>query len=373
MKILVISNNYPSKKSPSQGVFVYKLIQEFAKLGNEVIIISPSKMGSFESLKRSYDYGPELGKVFRPKFFSASAKKFGSYNTYHISHKGQVNAIQRVVKNNNIEFDVVYAHFITNALIAVDALSEYNKPIFAALGESNIENSESHFKQDYLLRAISKIEGFIAVSNKLKNKIITYGVDPLKITMEPNAVDRDLFYPKDKMKMRKQLGLPMDKKLILFVGRFLEHKGPLRVLEAAKEIPEVGLVFIGQGAQEPKNDIVVFSGKVPSPKVPNYLSAGDIFVLPTQREGSCNAIVEAMACGLPIVSSNIPEVRDQCDPSFSILVDPLDIEQIRRAILEILNNKKKSKEMSENAVHFAGQFDIKERAKRILNFISSNN
>jgi len=369
MKILVISNNYPSNYAPNQGVFVYNLIQQFAKQGNEVTIISPQGFSSKKRARQKQHYGTELGKMYRPKFISASAKKIFNFNTYCIGEKGQINAIRKVVKTNNIEFDVVYAHFIINAFVAVGALSSYKKPIFAAIGESDIDASRAFFNSGYFNKNISAIDGFVAVSTKLKDKLLSFGVAKDKIVVKPNAVDFKKFYNKDKVEMRKKHNLPLDKKLIVFTGRFMHHKGPLRILEATRNMKGIGFIFIGSGNQNLEDDRIVFKGKVPSEIVPELLSCADLFVLPTLKEGSCNAIVEAMACGLPIVSSDIPEVQDQCDSSFSILVDPLDIKALETAIDSILCNEQRSTKMSKNALKYSKNFEIGERAFSILNFI----
>ena len=368
MKILVISNNYPSLKNPSRGVFVYNLIQHFCKLGHEVSVISPENVLSIAA-KTVKSYGEENCTVYRPLSFSASNIQIGSFNTYRITELGQIKGIRRVVKKNNLEFDFVYAHFMMNGISAVNALKSYNKPFFVAIGESDLIRLTEMYPKDYFNQSIERIRGFVAVSNKLKNQLIDFGIPESSIFMKPNAVDLTRFYQRDKVEMRKKYNLPMDLKLVAFVGRFLPHKGPLRVLEAVENLDNVGALFMGNGPQEPMGSSVVFKESVPSYQIPEILSAADVFVLPTQREGSCNAIAEAIACGLPVVSSKIPEVMDQCHPSFSILVDPMDVSALESAIDSILSDEERRAEMSRNALEYSKNFEIGERASSILNFV----
>ena len=267
---------------------------------------------------------------------------------------------------------MVYAHFITNALIAVQALSKFKKPIFAAIGESNIDDRKSVYPNNYFKKGIAQITGFVAVSSKLQKKLISFGVDENRIVIKPNAVDLTKFDKKDKSTMRKKYNLPQDKNIIMFTGRFIHHKGPLRILEATKGMNGIGFIFVGSGKQELLDDRIFFKGKVPSGEVAGLLSCADLFVLPTLKEGSSNAIVEAMACGLPIISSDIPEVRDQCESSFSILVDPMDKSAIKDAITKVIFDTSKLIEMSENALSYSKRFDLRERAKSILKFISTD-
>ncbi len=368
MKILVVSNIYPSFKYPGNGVFVYNLIQQFPKLGNEVTVISPENILSIGA-KKVKSYGVENCTIYRPYSFSASNKQIGSFNTYRITELAQIKGVQRTVKRYNLEFDFVYAHFMMNGFIAVNALKKYKKPFFVAIGESDLPLLTKMYPKDYFEHSIRQIRGFIAVSSKLKEQLIGYGIPENKIFMKPNAVDFTKFYQRNKAEMRKKYKLPMNLKLVAFVGRFLPHKGPLRVLEAVQNLENVGAIFMGKGPQEPVGSSVVFNESVPSYKIPELLSAADIFVLPTQREGSCNAIAEAIACGLPVVSSDIPEVMDQCNPSFSILVDPLDVKAIESAIESILSDEERSTEMSKNALEHSKNFEIGERAFSILDFI----
>lgn len=371
MKILVISNNYPSEAIPSRGVFVYNLIQQFAKLGHDVTVIAPVGVVSKMRLKQKRSYGEELCKVYRPQFISASNKKIFGFNTYRIAEWSQVMGVRRTIHRYAVEFDVVYAHFLTNAFIASEATRSYGKPVFAAIGESDLEVPRAQFRKGYFKNMIESINGYVAVSPLLKDKLVSFGVLKDKVIVKPNAVDFDVFYQRDKIRMRKKHNLPLDKKLVIFVGRFIDHKGPLRALEAARKVEDVRLIFVGAGDQVLNDSKIVFSDKIPFEVVPELLSAADVFVLPTQKEGSCNAIIEAMACGLPIISSKIAEVELQCDPSYAILVDPLDISAIRNAIEKVVMDAEKAKKMSENALAKSKRFNIKERANDILNFIGA--
>ncbi|MBM1106765.1 glycosyltransferase family 4 protein [Aurantibacter crassamenti] len=372
MNILVISNNYPSESMPSRGVFVYKLIQQFVKLGHQVSVISPEGISFNPKKNTKKSYGNELATVYRPKYLSASAKNIFGFNTYRIGEQGQVWAVERTIKEYKIEFDIVYAHFLSNTFIALQATSTYGKPVFAAVGEyNNIDVRRAYYSTNYYAKMLSRVTGFIAVSPQIVDKLVSLGVDENKISMKPNGVDFNLFFKQDKIEMRKKHGLPLDKRLAIFVGRFVETKGPLKLLAAAENIKNLGLILVGSGEQQLESEKIVFKNKVASNVVPELLSAADVFVLPTHHEGSSNAIVEAMACGLPIVSSDLPEIRVQCNDSFSILVDPLNEEAINIAISAILSNPEKTEEMSRYALENSKKFDITKRAKDILDFITT--
>ena len=103
-----------------------------------------------------------------------------------------------------------------------------------------------------------------------------------------------------------------------------------------------------------------------------YLNASDMFVLPTLAEGSCNAIVEAMGCGLPIISSDREFNMNILDDSCAILVDPTDIGQIREAIRTLAVDPVLRKQKATAALEKAQRLDIMKRARRILDFMENS-
>lgn len=371
MNVLVISSNYPSSQFPQVGTFVYKLIQEFAKLNNKVTVVSPQiKRTAKQYLDQNY--GNELAEVYRPTFWSFSNKKIINWNTYSATRFFQSRVIRKTVIENKIQSDIVYCHFISSALLYIEAFPKSETPIFVAVGEyKNIDIVRSYYKKEVYNNFLNKISGFIAVSPQVKLKLIEIGLSENKIMVAPNGTDLSRFKIRDKIKLREKYQIPQHKKVILFVGRFLENKGPRRVLEAINRLDEnVCAIFIGKGPQEFESEKIAYKGAVAHDTVAEFMSLSDVFVLPTLHEGSSNVIIEAMASGLPIVSSSIPEIQVQCDPSFSFLVDPNNIDQITESLYKLTSNEELRKVMSENALRKSKDFDVSARAVKILDFIN---
>ena len=110
--------------------------------------------------------------------------------------------------------------------------------------------------------------------------------------------------------------------------------------------------------------------RVTHEEMPALLSACDVFVLPTLIEGSCNALVEAMACGLPIVSSTGEFNDDVLDESMSIRIDPLDVAAIRAAIVRLRDDPALRARMAAEALRRSRLFDVDDRARRMLAFMA---
>jgi glycosyltransferase involved in cell wall biosynthesis len=184
-------------------------------------------------------------------------------------------------------------------------------------------------------------------------------------------VNEQLFHPRHRQSARQHCQLPLDRPIIIFVGQFTERKGPLRVLEAIRSRPEIGAVFLGYGPQVPKGAQVLFQGEVPHEDVPMWLSAADLFVLPTLDEGCSNAILEALFCGLPVVSSDLPFNHGILDGNVAILVDPQDVGALGQGISSLLDEPERRTAMHQAALLRSQSFRLTDRARGILTFLST--
>jgi len=130
--------------------------------------------------------------------------------------------------------------------------------------------------------------------------------------------------------------------------------------------------FMGTGNEIPDYKEILVNGIVPHDMLPDYLNCADVFVLPTSNEGCSNAIIEAMACGLPIISSDLPFNYDILNNDNAVLVNPYDIAAIANAIKDIKENTKIRHEMSLNAIKKSSELTLPKRAEKIIEYIQTN-
>jgi teichuronic acid biosynthesis glycosyltransferase TuaC len=197
--------------------------------------------------------------------------------------------------------------------------------------------------------ALGRATRVIAVSRALGDKAIALGASPERLDIVPNGIDRQTFHVGDRAHARARLGLPIDRPLVLYVGHLSEDKGVLDLLAAFKLAePRLGgahLVLVGDGADTSKCQALArelalpatFVGAQPQSAIPTWLTACDLLSLPSRHEGMPNVVLEALACGRPVVASNVGGIPEAVGEGMGALVPPQDPAALAQALLQVLD------------------------------------
>ncbi len=232
--------------------------------------------------------------------------------------------------------------------------------------------------------ALNRARAVLAVSKAMAARLAEIGVDSGHTKVLYNGVDPSYFHPIDKSTARAEQGIGPDDEVILFVGILLASKGCNELLAAflnlTKKRPLAKLVFIGDGPLKKKllaqvnardlGDKVHFPGWVEHSKLPSWFSAASVFCLPSYSEGVPNVVLEAMACGTPVVATAVGGIGEILPEFAGILIQAHDAMAVEVAIDRALNsrwdrqrtiahaltfewakNLKKLKEVLEGAMH----------------------
>ncbi len=370
MNLCFVSPKFPGIHNRSDYAFVKQLVDAIAKIGNDCYVVCPYNVFHYHKASpkiQHYSVGKGNVWVFSPWFYSFSNR---SKLLRKLARKSHRRALQRAFDMLPTIPDAIYGHFWNSAHHGYEYAKKNNIPLFVATGESEISKL---FNLPSDLEEFGKyVSGVICVSSKNRDESIKLGLTTAeKCAVFPNAVNVELFHERDREVCRQQLGLPQKEFIVSFVGWFIERKGPQRVAEAINRVGGVKSLFIGKGEQEPECDGILYKGAIPHDQVPFYLGASDCFVLPTKAEGCCNAVVEAMACGLPVISSNLPFNWDVLDETNSIMVDPDSIDEIAGAIKTLRDDVAVREKLAKGALKKAESLTIDQRAARIMDFIES--
>ena len=380
MKILISANNYPTPKYPFQA-FIGVLCRELVSQGHEVTVVAPQDL--FSCLKNHIEIVPQdyydtfdvdgISKeirIVRPFTIGLGGGRFKRVTAYFFK-----SAINRVKNKLGSDYDVVYCHFWYSAYKMIDYVRSTGLPVIVATGEDVIYTNFTSKKSDLeFLKNV--VKGVVCVSTKNLDESINKSLTIRdKCEVFPNAIDSKIFYKKDKKQIREELGYKKDDFIVAFCGRFSNRKGLFRLDDALKSInnKKIKAIYIGlpsEGERKmPSYQHILHCGPLSHNEICNYLNASDLFVLPSLAEGCSNSIVEALACGLPVISSDLPFNYDVLDVSNSILVNPNDIDEIKTAILRIYNDRELQNRLSKGALDKASSLNIKQRVNNIVKFI----
>lgn len=379
MKKILFVGMYPNNVNKYRNVFFQNLIFAIADSGVACTVVSPVPVTRYRQHTRlipkettHYTSKGTPVKVYYPRYCSASSKQILFFNTEHISEYCFEQSAMKVVRTLKDRYDAVYGHFfLYGGLAAIKAGQYLNIPTFLAYGECDFESQVYRTYGVPKPKQLEGLKGIVSVSTKNTNELNSLGfVKDIPMITAPNGTDLSLFEKLDRDECRKKLNMPLDKFIVGFVGGFIERKGDKRLLEAAQGIDGVYLAYAGHGGNPPSGERVVFCKALEHEDVSVFLNAIDVFCLPTLSEGSCNAVIEAMACGCPIISSDLPFNDDVLTEDNSIRINPNSVDEIREAIERLKNDPALMETLSRNAMRSAQELSITKRAEKILAFMS---
>jgi teichuronic acid biosynthesis glycosyltransferase TuaC len=369
MRILTLATLFPNAAQPNFGIFVERQTAGLAaRDGAEVTVINPIGIPIWP-LRRSAKYAPLRSlplheqwrglNVHRPRF--TLIPKFGApLNPALIAH-----AILPLVKRLHAEnpFDLIDAEFFyPDGAAAMRLSSALGIPFTIKARGSDIH----HWAMDkrtagQVMASASKAAGLLAVSGALKADMAALGMDADKIMVHYTGLDQSRFKPRDRSAEKAKLGLSGH--VILCVAGLLQRKNQALLIEALTQLPDATLLLAGHGPAEAEfrrlaeklgvASRVRFLGSVAHDDIAPLFAAADVMALVSASEGLANAWVEALACGTPVVSSNVggaPELIRS--PDAGRIVD-INLAKIVSAIQELIENPIPPERVAAQVAHFS--------------------
>jgi glycosyltransferase involved in cell wall biosynthesis len=238
--------------------------------------------------------------------------------------------------------DLIHAEWSFSAAAAVLSKWLHRKPILATLQGSDIfQVTRSPLGSALTRQVLSRCDRITVLSRALLNATAALGLPAGQITIVPNGVDTNHFLPPDTQEREK---------LILYVGSFIERKGVRHLLDAIpqvlNEFPGFRLVLIGEGPQEPVlrqqaedlgvSELTTFVGFRPQDEIKTWMQKAQVLVLPSLEEGMGVVLLEALACGTPLVASRIDGIQDVVTPDVGVLVPPADPQALAKGLRHVL-------------------------------------
>ena len=333
IRLLTFSTLYPSSVRPGHGIFVETRLRELLASGEvEVRVVAPVpwfpstalRWGDYARMARTparethhgidvlhprYALPPRVGMTIAPLSLALAAAK-------------ALLQLQR----EGFDFDLIDAHYYYPDGVAAALLARwFNKPLTITARGTDLNLSPQYTLPRRMMQwAASTAQASIGVSNALVNVLRGWGIADERLHVMRNGVDLQRFRPLPQSEARGRLGLT-GAPLLLSVGNLVALKGHDIAIDALARLlpkfPQARLVIVGQGPEQGRlldhaqrlgvADRVTLAGAQPNAELSHWYSAADVFVLASSREGWANVLLEAMACGTPVVATDIcgtPEV-----------------------------------------------------------------
>jgi teichuronic acid biosynthesis glycosyltransferase TuaC len=373
LRVLSISTLFPNAARPGFGLFVARQAQALARRGDvEMVVVSPQAIAPWPLDRilnspaerglpaRTHDWGVE---VHYPRF--AYVPRLGvRWNPALIAR-----AVLPLARRLHAEkpFDIVDAQFFyPDGPAAARIAKSLGLPLsIKARGSDIILWGKRPYALRQLLSAADAAAGLLSVSAALRRDMIAFGMEGEKIALHYTGLDHALFRPLPRAEVRRACVdlAPAEVPLLATVGNLIEAKGQHLVIAALAQLPGAHLVVAGYGPQEAAlralatslgfEGRVHFAGRMKPERLAVLLAAADVMVLASEREGLANAWVEALACGTPLVITDVGGAREVVTgPSAGRIVDRSS-PAIAAGLRDLLANLPSQSEAAAHAARFS--------------------
>ena len=359
--IVVLSCLFPSSQQPLAGIFVReRMFRVAAHL--PLSVVAPVPWFPFQSWIRRIrpGYRPASPGTEQQQGISVFHPRFVSFPGVLKSMDGLLMALgclpRMMALKRQHRLDLIDAHFAYPDGYAATLLGRWLKvPVTITMRGTEPRHLRDLALAPQVRAALSGAQRVFSVSDSLRQLALSSGIAPVKLQVVGNGVDIARFSMQSQAQARALLGIAGDATVIVTVGGLVERKGFHRVIAALPELLQQHskLVYLIVGGPSPEGDctemlqkqvtenglagVVKFLGPLAAEQLNVPLSAADVFVLSTRNEGWANVFLEAMACGLPVVTTDVGGNQEVvCNADLGMIVPfgdhPALVSAISRAI-----------------------------------------
>lgn len=329
IRLLTFSSLFPNNARPNHGVFVENRLRHLLASGAAVSqVVAPvpwfpfthPRFGDWAVNARVTREETRHGLTIRHPRFPV-IPKVGMSLAPRLLYRAMVPVLRDLIARGH-RFDAIDAHYVyPDGVAAVWLGQRFGLPVVVTARGTDVSLIPRFPGPRRLIQgAIAGAAAMIAVSTALKDALVEIGAPADKVAVLRNGVDTALFHPPaNRDASRAALGLT--RPTLVSVGLLIERKGHHRTIEAMMKLPDFDLLIAGEGPERGRlssliarlglRDRVRLLGNQPHAELPALYGAADASVLSSSREGWANVLLESMACGTPVVASNIwgnPEV-----------------------------------------------------------------
>lgn len=348
MRLLVVTSQFPLAGEPTRGRPIHQTLRELAHLAT-VRVLSPVARYPRWAQPGSYLYrAPDPREPVTE--LDAAWPTYPALPALTRPFNGWLCARAIAAEARAFAPDVILSYWLyPDAFGAQRVARRLGVPFVAGARGSDIRVRDA-ISRRLTVPVVRGADRLLVVSADLGRLAVTgYGADPDRVRVIANGCDAAIFHRRDRAEARAALGVAADAELVLYVGRLVAEKGLRELAEAMRELrrtrPRAECVLVGDGplqaefaalAADPASGLRL-AGVQAAPQVAQWMAACDLLALPSYSEGHPNVLVEALACGRPVLSTPVGGVPEVVDASCAVLVPPRDAAALAAALASVLD------------------------------------
>lgn len=352
MRIALVTPMLPVPHDQTRGRYIYETARALSKLAQVRVFFQSLRYPAVPGLKpRSYLYG-DVDAGYTLPGIDVEAFEYPGLPVVSRVLNGVVGS--RVLRPRVRAFrpDLVLAYWVyPDGYAALSVAKGLGVPCaIGALGSDiHVRSGLNSLLTRY---TIGRVDALLTVSEAMRQTAIrAFGAQPQRVHTVVNGFNTSIFGPGDQAQARLELGVGQTDRVVVYVGRFVEAKGLRELVEAARRLaavdPRFTLVLIGDGVMKDQLHQLIdavglthrvrIPGGLAPPQVARWICASDVLTLPSWSEGYPNVVVEALACGRPVVATDVGGTREIVTADNGILINPKDANALGDALLSALD------------------------------------
>jgi teichuronic acid biosynthesis glycosyltransferase TuaC len=350
LKIAVVTRYFPSSAEPWQGRSAYQTLRVLARVANvQVFYPSATYPAQLKPRTRTYD---KLDPSYCPPDVPVHYYNFPALPLISRPLNGWMASRVLLPHVRNFAPDLIFGYFLyPDSFAAVQIGKALSVPVVAMGIGSDLNNIRDRITYMYTRSVVRKADFVVTKTEDLRRKAARLGAPPEKTRVVPNGCDLSTFHVSDRIEARHKLGLDPNVQTIVYIGRMDVKKGLRELVEAVasmhRQRPNLQLYMVGAGPDRSLIESAITAHKAATyihampacsfEEVATWMAAANLITLPSYMEGCPNVVLEALACGRPVVATNVGGIPEIMSDAGGRLVPPRNPAELAHALESVLD------------------------------------
>ena len=351
-RLAVVSSYFPIRAEPHRGQHAYQTLRRMTPW-MDIRVFCPLAVYPSFWRPRTFSY-VRADPSYSPPDLSTQYIEYPALPLVSRPLNGPVCAHYVLSHLERFKPDLILSYYVyPDGYAALSAGKRLGVPVILGAIGSDINRIPDRISALLTRKALREASFVLTVSEHLRDQAVRLGASPERTRAVRNGCDTSVFRLADRAEARTGLGLDTESEVVVFVGWIAPTKGLRELVDAVMRLrvshPHLQLFCIGEGALQAElearaidaglADRIRFLGRRGSLEVASWLAAANVFCLPSYAEGCPNSVIEALACGRPVVATNVGGIPELVDSESGILVAPRDSEALAEALSAALSRR----------------------------------